>query len=223
MANKANSLGRQKAPLLVPRRSAFAAGDLRRYVKYVMKTVAIFIIFIFVTLFISAPESFAKKWVEIEKITNNNEIVYRVYIPDKSKKIKLTNIEIWNKVIDNPYEIKVIFRNVPDFKLFLLEQGYARLIDIEQAASKYQLAQKEAKIKKKGLWKERNGKDNIPPAPADSSLKDRSFLNSLNKKFRNIFILLINYIILLWKWILSVGLFEVGPFFRQQVLFAFAV
>lgn len=123
-----------------------------------------------------------KIWVQLLEI-RENKLVYIIYTLSETKEIDLSDLVVSPEVIGrDPFNL--LYQATPDFKLLLLENGYAKLKNKQLADDSYRNAENNAKAAKKGIWRDK------------SSSNVKIIFNSINnfifKNLKNIVIYLIS-------------------------------
>src|SRR5215813_8847279 len=92
-----------------------------------------------------------RHWVQIEEI-QKEYLLYGHY-----SRTNLVRIDISDLIVDEPYlghgdPFNTFYDPVPDFKLLLLQRGFAELRHPETATQQYRDAQTEAQKQRQGIW-----------------------------------------------------------------------
>ncbi len=93
---------------------------------------------------------------------NKNELTFKKYLINDTKKVDITDLELWPEMINtsNPFK-KIYHENSPDWKLLLLTRGFAKIKDERTASTVYINAQRNAKKLRLGMWQGTSSDDNL--------------------------------------------------------------
>jgi hypothetical protein len=90
----------------------------------------------------------------VERITPDGQLILQEYSVSSTQTLDFPDLEIWSERLGRRDPFSMYMGTIPDFKLRLLEQGYARLKDETSASREYVEAQKTAKAAGYGMWPE---------------------------------------------------------------------
>jgi hypothetical protein len=101
----------------------------------------------------STPEDKRASLFSLKKITPDGKLIVRRYDVNSTSEIDASDLEIWHDQVDKEDPLRIFYwQPQPDWKLELLNRGYARLKDEGKAPANYLEAQALAKKSGLGLW-----------------------------------------------------------------------
>lgn len=96
---------------------------------------------------IRSQEMISVRIIEVIEV-KENKLIYSTYKLAGTNEVDLSELIISPDIIGKGNPFNVVYWHVPDFKLLLLKNGYAKLKNTTSAPSHYLSAQNEAKRKK---------------------------------------------------------------------------